>query len=93
MAINHIKKTSDILKIISIFLCILTMFWNMAVAQRHDKTDTIHYISPFDFGLAEAETDSARYEVLYATHTKAVETGAEVSYQGIGTLVIEVTET
>ena len=92
MAINHIKKTSDILKIISIFLCILTMFWNMAVAQRHDKTDTIRYISPFDFGLAEAETDSARYEVLYATHTKAVETGAEVSYQGIGTLVIEVTE-
>ena len=86
-----IKKT-DILKITSIILCILTLSWNMAFAQRHDKTDTIRYLSPFDFGLAEAETDSARYEVLYATHTKAVEMGAVVSYQGIGTLVIEVTE-
>ena len=89
--INRIK-TSDILKITVIVFSILTFFCNMAFAQRHDKTDTIQYLSPFDFGLAEAETDSARYEVLYATHTKAVETGAEVSYQGIGTLVIEVTE-
>ena len=73
--INRIK-TSDILKITVIVFSILTFFCNMAFAQRHDKTDTIQYLSPFDFGLAEAETDSARYEVLYATHTKAVETGA-----------------
>ena len=85
-------KTIDILKITIVLFGIFTNICNMAFAQRHDKTDSIHYISPFDFGLAEAETDSARYEVLYATHTKAVETGAEVSYQGIGTLVIEVTE-
>ena len=64
----------------------------MAFAQHHEKTDTTRLLSPFDFGLAEAETDSARYEVLYATHAKAVEVGADVSYQGIGTLVIEVTE-
>ena len=86
-------RATDILKVILFIFSIFTINKNMAVAQRHDKTDTIRYISPFDFGLAEAETDSARYEVLYATHTKAVETGAEVSYQGIGTLVIEVTET
>lgn len=92
MAYKIDKKRTDVLKITSFLLFILTLSWNMAFAQRHDKTDTIQYLSPFDFGLAEAETDSARYEVLYATHTKAVETGAEVSYQGIGTLVIEVTE-
>ncbi len=85
-------KTIDILKITIVFFGIFTNICNMAFAQRHDKTDTIRYISPFDFGLAEAETDSARYEVLYATHVRAVETGAEVSYQGIGTLVIEMTE-
>ena len=92
MAIKNIIKKSNILKITSIFLCFLTLSWNMAFAQHHEKTDTTRYLSPFDFGLAEAETDSARYEVLYATHAKAVEMGAEVSYQGIGTLVIEVTE-
>jgi hypothetical protein len=86
-------KAPDILKITVIVFSILTNFCNLTFAQRHDKTDTIRYISPFDFGLAEAETDSARYEVLYATHAKAVEMGAEVSYQGIGTLIIEVTET
>ena len=89
--INRIK-TIDILKITIVFFGVFTNICNMAFAQRHDKTDTIRYISPFDFGLAEAETDSARYEVLYATHVRAVETGAEVSYQGIGTLVIEMTE-
>ena len=92
MAYNKKIEISDILKITIVIFGIFTNICNMAFAQRHDKTDTVRYISPFDFGLAEAETDSARYEVLYATHTKAVETGAEVSYQGIGTLVIEVTE-
>ena len=92
MAYNNIIKKVDLLKVTSILLCIMTMSWTMAFAQTHEKTDTIRYLSPFDFGLAEAETDSARYEVLYATHAKAVEMGADVSYQGIGTLVIEVTE-
>ena len=92
MTYNNKAKTTDILKITIIIFGILTNMWNMAFAQRHVKTDTTHYISPLDFGLAEAETDSARYEVLYTTHTKAIETGAEVSYQGIGSLIIEVTE-
>ena len=92
MAYNNIIKKIDLLKVTFIFLSILTMSWNMAFAQTHERTDTIRPLSPFDFGLAEAETDSARYEVLYATHAKAVEMGADVSYQGIGTLVIEVTE-
>ena len=92
MAYNRRLEFIDILKVTILVLGIITITSNMAFAQRHEKTDTTLLLSPFDFGLAEAETDSARYEVLYATHTKAVELGADVSYQGIGTLVIEVTE-
>ena len=46
-------------------------------------------ISPFDFGLREAENGTERFNVLYNTHTKALAIGAEVSYQGIDTLEIE----
>lgn len=92
MAYDNRIESIGILKVIILILGIFTISWNMAFAQRQYKEDTTLRISPFDFGLAEAETDSARYEVLYATHTKAVEMGADVSYQGIGTLVIEVTE-
>ena len=89
---NKRPESIGILKVTVLIFVIVTIMMNMAFAQRLDKSDTVRYISPFDFGLAEAETDSARYEALYATHAKAVETGAEVSYQGVGTLVIEVTE-
>lgn len=92
MAYKRRLELIDILKVTILVLGIITITSNMAFAQRHEKTDTTLLLSPFDFGLAEAETDSARYEVLYATHTKALELGADVSYQGIGTLVIEVTE-
>ena len=92
MAYNNKIEPIDILKVTFYFLGIFTITLNMAFAQRHDKGDTTLLLSPFDFGLAEAETDSARYEVLYATHTKAVELGADVSYQGVGTIAIEVTE-
>lgn len=46
-------------------------------------------ISPFDFGLREAESDTARYWALYRTHTEALARGLEVSYEGIDTLEIE----
>ena len=46
-------------------------------------------ISPFDFGLREAESDTARYWVLYNTHSEALARGLEVSYEGIDTLEIE----
>ena len=63
-----------------------------AFAQTEDSTFVPQTISPFDFGLAEATTDSARYAVLYATHCEAVATGAEVSYIGVAALTIEVTK-
>ena len=65
---------------------------NVAHAQRHELKDSVLTVSPFDFGLAEAETDSARYEALYKTHMYALSVGADVSYQGIGTLTVEVTD-
>ena len=46
-------------------------------------------VSPFDFGLREAESDTARYWVLYRTHTEALARGLEVSYEGIDTLELE----
>ena len=46
-------------------------------------------ISPFDFGLREAENDTARYWALYHTHAEALARGFEVSYEGIDTLEIE----
>ena len=50
---------------------------------------TMAQVSPFDFGLREAESDTARYWVLYNTHTEALTRGLEVSYEGIDTLEIE----
>ena len=46
-------------------------------------------ISPFDFGLREAESDTARYWALYHAHTEALARGLEVSYEGIDALEIE----
>lgn len=65
--------------------CLLT-----GIAQTELDMDSVQYISPFDFGLAEATTDSARYEVLYQTHLAALAAGVDVSYEGIEELTIEV---
>ncbi|MBR4135931.1 MAG: right-handed parallel beta-helix repeat-containing protein [Bacteroidales bacterium] len=59
-------------------------------AQTEETMDSIQYISPLDFGLAEAESDSARYEVLYRTHQAALAEGKDVSYEGIESLTIQV---
>lgn len=50
-------------------------------------------ISPLSFGLSEATTDSARYEVLYQTHVEARKLGVGVDYSGIETLSIEIPKT
>ena len=46
-------------------------------------------VSPFQYGWLEADSDKARYKVLYETHTAAVEQGAQVDYCGIDTANIE----
>ncbi len=46
-------------------------------------------VSPFDFGLREAASDTDRYWALYHAHTEALARGIEVSYEGIDTLDIE----
>ncbi|MCQ2284782.1 MAG: hypothetical protein MJZ57_07770 [Bacteroidales bacterium] len=58
---------------------------------QNSKSDTVKLLSPFDFGLNEAQTDSARYDVLFRPHTAAVESGAYVDYSGMTELSIEVT--
>lgn len=61
-------------------------------AQQETLEDTIPTISPLDFGLAEAKNDQARYEILYNTHLEALKTGARVSYEGIDTLTIAISD-
>lgn len=63
---------------------------DIVFAQQDNSASPRATISPLDFGLETATTDSARYEVLLATHTHAITAGADVSYKGIGTLSIEV---
>ncbi len=63
----------------------------MLFAQRDNRSAVPAVVTPLDFGLAEAETDSARYAVLYATHLQAQASGAKVSYDGLDTLAVEVT--
>ena len=46
-------------------------------------------ISPLDFGLREAKNGIDRYYALYNAHVQANAFGAEVSYEGIDTLEIE----
>lgn len=55
-------------------------------AKFHLKSD----LSPFDFGLAEAKSDTDRYYVLYNTHVAALSMGVDVDYSGIDTLTIEI---
>lgn len=47
-------------------------------------------ISPYLFGLTEAVTDTDRFYVLYNTHKTALDLGAEVSYDSISELSIEI---
>ena len=46
-------------------------------------------ISPFDYGLREADDGIGRYWAMYKAHVDALALGAEVSYAGIDTLDIE----
>lgn len=85
-------KTFNIQQIIIFISIFCLMFGNTVFAQEEIPEDTIQTISPLDFGLAEAENDYERYEILYKTHLKALKEGMEVSYAGIGTLTIAITE-
>ena len=88
---HHIKSI-DIQRFKIVFILIFVALASVGQAQHQERKDTVTTVSPFDFGLAEAETDSARYDALYRTHLYAISIGAEVSYQGIGTLTVEITE-
>ena len=46
-------------------------------------------ISPFDYGLREAASDTDRYWALYNAHVEALARHLPVSYEGIDTLEIE----
>ena len=62
------------------------------MAQNQSDSTKKQSMSPIDFGLFEAQSDSERYEVLYKTHVAALKAGVDVDYSGIDTLTIEVTK-
>lgn len=74
-------------------LCLIVLFVGMGKYSfgQNNGADSVKHFSPLDFGLAEAETDSARYEVLYKTHVAALAAGADVDYSGITELSVEIT--
>lgn len=71
------------------FILLVSMS-NRVLGQKNIE-DSLNRLSPLDFGLNEAQTDSARYDVLYRTHKAAVESGKVVDYSGIPSLTIEIT--
>jgi len=81
----------DIKRFALLCLLLVAALANVAFAQAGGDSAVVRIVSPFDFGLAEARSDSARYEVLYATHRHAVDSGAIVSYSGVGAVTVEVT--
>lgn len=86
-------KSFNIQQVILILGILFLTTGNKIFAQLNANIDSIPTISPLDFGLAEAENDSSRYEILYNTHLKAIKKGVNVSYAGIDTLTIAITET
>ena len=69
----------------------LILFVCMFILMRVTLNAQDSLLSPKDFGLYEAVSDSERYEVLYKTHVAALKAGVPVDYSGIDTLTIEIT--
>lgn len=70
---------SNPLRLVLVFISLFCTF------SVHAKT-----LSPLDYGLLKARTGEERFEVLYRTHSIAVERHCRVSYKGIQRIEIEV---
>ncbi len=67
---------------ISLFLLLfLSLLHTPVIAQT---------INPLDYGINEAKTGVARYEVLLKCHKEAAKQGAKVSYAGIREIELEI---
>lgn len=78
--IRNLKYGSSIYTLILIFFIIC--FSNTLYAKNS--------VSPYDYGLIEAETNMDRFWVLYKTHCEANKKGLVVNYKGIDQLTIEI---
>lgn len=92
MTVFEKSKSFNIQQVILFFWILTLLSGNTLYAQINTQKDTNSTISPFDFGLAEAGNDTVRYDILYNSHLKAVQRGVNVSYAGIDTLTIAITE-
>ena len=90
MTILKKLESFNIQQIILLTVIFCLMSGTTVFAQQDTPMDSIPTLSPLDFGLAEAKNDRARYEVLYNTHSQALKMGANVSYEGIDTLTISI---
>lgn len=75
-----------------IIICISSVMTSLAQRDKEGRVVGRRFgvLSPIDFGLFEAASDTERYDVLYRTHQAAVAAGKNVSYEGIDTLSIEI---
>ena len=71
------KLKTSVIKTLVLLMLVSTQI-HIAMAQ----------ISPFDFGLREAVSDTDRYWALYHAHEEALARNIPVSYEGIDTLEI-----
>lgn len=92
MTILKKLESFNIQQIILFTVIFCLMSGTTVFAQQDTPMDSIPTISPLDYGLEEAKNDRARYEVLYNTHLEALKTGANVSYAGIDTLTIAISD-
>ena len=73
----------------STILCLIAVFGFVSCGAVN-KVGQQKVLSPNDFGLAKAKTDTECYEVLLRTHQAAVAAGINVDYSGIDTIRLEI---
>lgn len=65
--------------------CLLLLAFHLYTWYAYSQT-----LNPLDFGLKEAKNGIERFHILELCHTEAVSKGADVSYQGVDEIILEV---
>lgn len=78
------------IELLSICFAIFFLLFQTSCSAEHSLLNNRSGISPYTYGLAEAKSDTERYNVLYKTHQAAINSGKKVDYSGISTISIEI---
>ena len=72
------------------FLIIILLLVTLPCSSTNHLSRYKKDLSPYNFGLAAANTGEERFEVLLKTHNAAVAAGVNVDYTGIDTVRLEI---